>query len=57
MRVRNDREVERFLSGISKSFGPLSVKEVLVVARSFPTQVRDTLDAYYGIEFIELGRL
>jgi hypothetical protein len=53
----SDRKVQAFLEKISTQFGPLSIKEVVFVAPEFPVAVQDTLDAYIGIEFVEIGRL
>jgi hypothetical protein len=55
--LRSDRDVTRFLNRVNEAFGPVNVREIVFVANRFPQQVRDTLDAYHGVQFVELDHL
>jgi hypothetical protein len=56
-RFESDDVVARLLGRISKTYGPLRIRQVVIVAQWFTDKEREILDAYHGIEFVEFRRL
>lgn len=56
-RFESDAAVRRVLRGVMAAYGPLRIRELMIVSPSFSPKERDVLDAHHGIEMVELKRL
>lgn len=56
-RFHDDDTVSGFLDRIGQEYGPLRIVHIGIVDRSFSQPVRDTLDAYPGIDIVPFGKV
>jgi hypothetical protein len=49
--------VARLLGRVSKAYGPLRIRQVVIVAQWFTEKEREILDGYHGIEVVEFHML